>query len=111
MKPKFLDKIDAYWVCQLLGWGSAAIYWSYYQILFETHLIFEILSVLFPLIGGILSTHMYKKLAHRHKWIRLPLLHLIPILLLSLLALTIIYCIVCMLGFQFTIGYLDKSAT
>jgi len=104
MKSNFIHKIDAYWACQLLGWGSAAIYWSYHQILFETYLVFEILSVLFPFIGGILSTHYYKKLAHKYKWIQLPLLQLVPILLLSLLTLTIIYCIVCMLGFQFTIG-------
>jgi len=109
MKSNFFNKIDVYWTCQFLGWGSAAVYWSYYQILFETHLFFEILSVLFPFVGGILSTHCYKILAHRYQWIRLPLLKLLPILFLSLFTLTIIYCIVCMLGFQFTIGGLDKN--
>jgi len=104
MKSHFFKKIDVYWTCQLLGWGSAAIYWSHYQILFEAPLIFEISSVLFPLVGGILSTHYYKKLAHRHKWIELPLLQLIPILLLSLLGLTTIYCIICFVGFQFIIS-------
>lgn len=101
MKSNFFNKLDVYWTCQLLGWGSAAIYWSYHQILFETHLFFEILSVLFPFIGGILSTHYYKKLAHRYKWIQLPLLQLLPILLISLLGLTIIYCVICLVGFQF----------
>ncbi|MEM8527473.1 MAG: histidine kinase [Bacteroidota bacterium] len=104
MKPSFLHKIDAYWACQLLGWGSAAIYWSYYQISFETHLLLEILSVLFPFVGSILSTHYYKKLAHQYKWIQFSLLELIPILLLGLIILTLIYCMVCMLIFQLTIG-------
>ncbi|MEM6696936.1 MAG: histidine kinase [Bacteroidota bacterium] len=104
MKSSFFSKIDAYWTCQLLGWGSAAIYWSYYQISFETHFILEILSVLFPFIGGILSTHYYKKLAHRYKWIQFSLLELIPILLIGLVVLTLIYCMVCTLIFQFTIG-------
>ncbi len=83
--------ISLYWICQLLGWGSAAMYWSYYQIRGEEALWIEVGSVLWTFLVGIGSTHLYKHLAHRNDWTRLSARRLIPILFIVLLILTGIY--------------------
>lgn len=88
--------ISLYWLCQLLGWGSAAVYWSYYQIS-DTHpLWLGILSVVVPFLSGIGSTHLYRTLAHRYAWIHLKLRRLLPVIFAALVVLTGIY--VCVVG-------------
>ena len=94
MKQKKPLKISLYWTCQLLGWGSAAVYWSYFQIRDDFPLWIGIGTVLAPFLTGIGSTHLYKRLAHRSGWIHLDLKQLIPRLVLALTALTTCYIVV-----------------
>ena len=84
-------KISLYWVCQLIGWGIAAIYWSIYQVIGAESLPLGIISVVLILIAGIGSTHLYKIIAYKYKWVELELWKLFPILVLALLALSLIY--------------------
>lgn len=94
MKDSFSSKISLYWICQLIGWGSAAIYWSYYHINDQYPVWMGIASIIASFGTGIASTHAYKDLAHRKGWIHMGLGKLIPRLLLALLVLTGIYVLV-----------------
>lgn len=94
MKVNRPENINLYWACQLLGWGSAAIYWSYYQIWGSYPLWVGIVSVIIPFLTGIGSTHLYKKLAHQKGWIHFSLKKLIPRLILALAILTVLYVFV-----------------
>ncbi len=93
LQKNLFNKLSLYWICQLLGWGSAAAYWSYYQIRPGDGLLLGVISVIIPFFGGIVSTHAYKVLAHRHKWIDLELKQLLPILFFALIALTAAYLV------------------
>ncbi len=91
MKENTRGTISLYWTCQLFGWGSAAAYWSYYQITWTQPTLLEVLSVVWSFAIGIGSTHLYKNLAHRYGWPRLAIRTLIPRLFLALCVLTFIY--------------------
>ena len=94
----FQSKISLYWMCQLLGWGSVALYWSYFQINDQVPLATGIFSVLIPLLLAICYTHLYRNLAHRFKWINLPIRKLIPIIILAWIGITGLYTAVAMLN-------------
>ncbi|MEM7367107.1 MAG: histidine kinase [Bacteroidota bacterium] len=94
MKERSLGNLSLYWICQLLGWGSAAVYWSYYHISDAYPVWMGIASIVASFITGIGSTHLYKGLAHRHGWVAMNLGQLVPRLFLALLVLTAIYVFV-----------------
>lgn len=83
-------KINLYWYCQILGWGAAGLYWSYYTVFNQP----SVRSVLVPLVSVsvcIALTHQYKRFAHRHGWLRLSLSALGSRLPIALLALSLAY--------------------
>ena len=103
-------QLSLYWICQLAGWGTAAIYWSYHQIPQIDSLPLGILSVLAPFLSSILSTHLYRQLAHQKGWIRLDLRQLLPIMFLALVALTMIYLAAAATGATWCYGMIDLGA-
>jgi len=84
-------KWNLYWTCQFFGWGSAALYWSYFQINNTVPLFVGILSVFIPFILAISYTHLYRNLAHRFGWINLSIKSLIPILIVGWICISGIY--------------------
>ncbi len=86
--------ISLYWICQCVGWGIAALYWSIFQIIGRDSLFFGILSVLIILATGIFSTHFYKIKAHKWGWTDLNLISLIPRLSIVFILLSLTYLIV-----------------
>ena len=103
-------KLSLYWICQLSGWGIAAVYWAYHQIPLIEPLAFGILTVLVPFLSSILSTNYYRHLAHRKGWIHLDLRRLLPIMLLALVALVSIYLVVAAIGGTLCYGSLNLGA-
>ena len=85
--------ISLYWTCQLLGWGSAVVYWSYYHIRDEYNFWIGVASLIWSFAIGIGSTHLYKLLAHRKGWTNLDIQRLVPVLFIALCALTAIYVV------------------
>lgn len=71
-----------YWWCQLLGWGAVAPYWFYYELAGGSVLSAS-LVVIFQVGLQIWATDRYRHLAHRHGWLKLPLLRLLPITFLA----------------------------
>ncbi len=103
-------KLSLYWLCQICGWGIAALYWSLYQIVGEDSFLVGALTVVFLLLMGIGSTHFYKLRAHAWGWPNLDLWKLLPRMGLALLALTSIYLVVCLLVITWAFGRQDTDA-
>jgi len=108
MKENTHRTISLYWTCQLFGWGSAAAYWSYYQIRGIQPLWIEIGSVVWSFVIGIGMTHLYKILSHHYGWPGLTIKKLVPRLFLALCILTFIYVLsgylsLTLRGFEFNI--------
>jgi len=106
----FESKISLYWVCQFLGWGSVALYWSYFQINDQVPLLTGVLSVLIPAGLAIGYTHFYRNLAHRYEWVNLPIRKLIPVITLAWIAITGLYTGVAMLNSTFVYGGVGTEA-
>ncbi len=92
----FKANISLYWICQLSGWGSVALYWSYFQINDSVSLLTGILSVVIPFILAICYTHVYRNLAHQFGWINLPIKNLIPIIIVAWITITGLYTAIAM---------------
>jgi len=105
----YSPKISLYWALQLIGWSSAAIYWSYYQVNFQQPTIGQVTSVLVPFALAIGYTHGYKLLAHRRQWVHLPLSSLIPIIILAWISLTACYVVVSTINIFSLYGRMDVS--
>jgi len=97
----FDKKINLYWLCQLLGWGSVALYWSYYQINNYVSTIVGLLSILVPFTLAIAYTHAYRNLAHSMGWINFPIRKLIPVLIFAWLSITLLYTSIAVLNSYF----------
>lgn len=99
-----MKRISTYWICQIIGWGIAVLYWSRYQVVFADNKAWGLVSVLVMLIPGIGATHFYKKIAHRKRWLRFDLLKLLPILIISLLLLSSFYFFVGFVSTHYIFG-------
>ncbi|MFK7806769.1 MAG: sensor histidine kinase, partial [Saprospiraceae bacterium] len=94
--------ISLYWACQLLGWGSVAMYWSFFT--FNNPALTKpeaLLSVTLSFLMVVASSHVYKLLSHRYGWHSKPISKLLPIMVLGTLALLSIYMV-----FNFTLSVL-----
>lgn len=91
MLEKTTKNTKLYWVLQICGWGVAAVYWSYYQVVPEVALVVGLSSVVLMYVVGLGSTHLYKQWAHTKGWISLNLQALLPRLILAWLVLSSIY--------------------
>lgn len=99
-----MKRPSVYWICQIVGWGIAVIYWSRYQVVFADDKAWGLVSVLVMLIPGIGATHLYKIIAHKRNWLRFDLLKLLPILLISLLVLSSFYFFVGFVSTHYIFG-------
>ena len=93
-------ELSLYWWCQLMGWGSAALFWCYYAYRDGLSTPWFIYNVLSSFIVGIGSTHLYKLFSYRYNWHLLSIRKLLPIMFLGVFSLLIIYTI-----FNFLISY------
>jgi len=84
-------RLSLYWWCQLLGWGSAALFWSYYAYQSGLSTPLFLYNVLSSFIISVASTHWYKILSHRYHWHLLSIRKIIPIMVLGVLSLLLIY--------------------
>lgn len=79
-------KLSPYWACQLLGWGTVAPYWLYYEV--QNKSIAEgVAVVVFQVLLQIWVTHRYRWLMHRQGWLRQPLPQQLPRILVAWLVL------------------------
>jgi len=99
-----MKRLSLYWICQIIGWGTAAIYWSLYQVLGAESIFLGTISVLLVLIAGIGSTHFYKRLAHKYDWVELDLLRLFPRLVLAVFLLSASYLLVSLSAITWVFG-------
>lgn len=88
-----------YWLCQILGWGTAGLYWSYFTI-FQKPSLEGILVTVISVGTCIGITHAYKLFAHRHQWHQMGIAQLIPRILAALLFLACAYTL-----FNLSINY------
>ena len=86
-----MTKRKLYWLCQLLGWGIWGAFqiflWAYSARQFDSN---QIVGVVLQTIFYILSTHLFRYLIIRSRWLDLKLLRLIPCLLFFALLLSVI---------------------
>ncbi len=87
------QKISLYWACQMLGWGSAAIYWSYFAFNDELSFLQSFLSVFLSFCMAIAASHGYKLLSHRYRWHMKSIRQLLPIMFAGTMVLLSIYSI------------------
>lgn len=90
--------VSLYWLCQICGWGIAAFYWAYYQIVGNDPIWIEVLSVVLPFSVMILATHIYKNLAHKYGWINYPISKLVWTMTIALISLVCVYLLVSRIG-------------
>lgn len=83
-------KLSLYWTCQLIGWGTVAPYWLYYEVQNKS-LAEGLLVVVLQVALQIFATDQYRQLVHRQGWLRQPLVHQFPRIFLAWLMLIGIY--------------------
>lgn len=105
-----MTKYKIYWLCQILGWGM----WGFFQIFLyafaERFDMDQVLGILLQVIYNILTTHLFRELIIRLRWLDLKWNRLIPRLLGSSLLLSGLNYVVYLLAIElFTegIGKLD----
>ena len=92
-------QISIYWLCQIMGWGSVGLYWTYHQIKNQATFWQGLFAVGIPLIGSLLITHLYRNISHQKGWVKLNLSALITPMLIALVGLTAIYILFAYLGY------------
>ncbi|MEP1095039.1 MAG: histidine kinase [Cyclobacteriaceae bacterium] len=81
-----MNRYKIYWLCQIVGWGM----WGFFQIFLytfaESFEVDQAVGILLQVIYNILTTHLFRWLIIKLKWLDLKLATLIPrILAFSLL--------------------------
>lgn len=101
---KHLTRTRVYWLCQILGWSSYAIFSLTLFALNEQQLPWSDVSGQLLLTGYfILSTHMYRNRIIRWGWLNTLSPSLIPKILLSLIVLSI-SCFLFEIALNFSLG-------
>jgi len=102
MKP--LTRTRVYWLCQILGWSSYAIFSLTLYVLREQHLLLSDVSGQLLLTGYfIYSTHIYRSLIIKWGWLETLSPNLIPRILLSIIVLSI-SCFLFEMVLNFSLG-------
>ncbi|HEY9195359.1 MAG TPA: hypothetical protein VIM77_03815, partial [Mucilaginibacter sp.] len=85
-----IKSISLYWLCQLLGWSLAGLFWAFSARIQlngnQFNYLLALLHFVLDVIVGIAVTHAYYLFAHHRKWENLRLeampLRLIPAVLI-----------------------------
>jgi len=84
--------ISLYWKCQLLGWGTASIYWAYVVFNRDDYgYFFTLLNYVLDISIGIVLTHGYRFFALKLKWNSLSLRQLFVRIIPSIILLAVLY--------------------
>jgi two-component system, LytTR family, sensor kinase len=79
-----------YWICQLSGWSAWAILNIIGMFFFDFFSWNKLFLFLFLCFAGLCFTHILRNIINKYSWINLPLKKIIPLVLLSSLALGIV---------------------
>ncbi len=83
-----MTKYRIYWICQILGWGS----WGAFQVFLYTFAerfdVDQVIGEVWQVFYYVLSTHVFREIIIRLKWLNLKLASLLPRLLISTLLLS-----------------------
>lgn len=98
---KFLR--SPYWICQLAGWGTVAVYWFYFSL---QHLSVPqaLLDVGISVVSMIVITDGYRRLVHHKNWLRLPPVRLLSIMVIAYLVLVGFYMLQAYLTYKIKVG-------
>ena len=81
-----------YWKCQLLGWGTASIYWAYVVFYRDNYgYFFTFINYILDISIGIALTHGYRFVALKLKWNAVGLKQLFLRIIPSIILLAILY--------------------
>lgn len=93
---KNTSQITLYWTCQLLGWGTVALYWAYTVYTRDNYGVFyTVLNYALDVTIGIALTHGYRDVAFKNHWRELPIKKLLVRVIPSVLILSILYVLIC----------------
>lgn len=89
----FTTKSNAlYWKCQLLGWGTASVYWAYVVFYRDNYgYFFTLINYILDISIGIILTHGYRFVSLKLKWSALSLQQLFLRILPSIIILALLY--------------------
>ncbi|MEL7160312.1 MAG: LytTR family DNA-binding domain-containing protein [Bacteroidota bacterium] len=95
-----------YWWCQLIGWGLVGLYWWQYpqrDLAPTTYALMLCGQVALQ----ILATDVYRRLAHRRGWLRLPLPRLVGVMAIAWVLLVAQYLLMSFVNYhlRFPTGY------
>lgn len=89
---KFLKRISNYWLCQTGGWALVGFSMLFYAFTFRDRLTHEYwLRIVLLVIGGVISTHVFREFARQTRWLQLPVERILPRLLLSIILTSTLY--------------------
>lgn len=83
-----MTKKKIYWLCQILGWGTYGCFQIFLFTFAERYDPDQILGVVLQVFFYIFSTHLFREVIIKLKWLNLRLPRLIPRLLLATLLLS-----------------------
>lgn len=105
---KLLKRISNYWLCQLGGWGLVGFSMLFYALTFRDRLTNEYWQRISLLVlGGVISTHIFREFARRTGWLLLPVEKIVPRLLLSIVLTSSLYSL--LLSGSFTLLALTEK--
>ncbi len=103
-----MTRYKIYWLCQIVGWGS----WGFFQIFLYTFAerfdIDQALGILLQVIYNILTTHLFRGLIIKLRWLDLRFYNLIPRLLGFALLLSGLNYMVYLLAIELFAGGIGK---
>lgn len=89
-----LTKNKIYWICQLTGWILIGFFNVLALTAFDTYSFDKLIYIIYFVILGLSSTHIYRFVIKKYKWFELPVKRLIPRTILTTLIIgTIIFSI------------------
>jgi len=88
-------KILGYWWWQIIGWGIACSYWVHYMWRCDCiEFVPAVVNIGLTFSSCILVTHLYRLVAEKYGWYNLDLAKLIPIALISIVAVSIVFWVI-----------------
>lgn len=87
-----LTKNKIYWICQFSGWITIGLFNVLALTAFDNFTYSKLVYVIYFVLLGLTSTHIYRFIIKKYKWFELPVKRLIPRTILSTLVIgTIIF--------------------
>jgi LytS/YehU family sensor histidine kinase len=92
-----------YWICQLTGWGTVAVYWFYYSVR-HSSIPMALLDVCISAAFMIAVTDVYRRVVHKRGWLSLPPARILPVVVVGYLVLVAVYMLQAYLTYTVKVG-------